>query len=38
MAPASNDARVFWDNPEWFTKGFKDKVYKAIHARKGLTA
>jgi hypothetical protein len=34
--PASNDTRVFWDNPEYFTKGFKDKAYKAIRAHKGL--
>lgn len=35
---ASADARIFWDNPEWFTQGFKAKAYKAIHARKGLDA
>lgn len=34
--PASNDTRVFWDNPEWFTQGFKAQVIKAVNARKGL--
>jgi hypothetical protein len=28
--------QVGWDNPEWFTKGFKDKARKAILAGKGL--
>ena len=34
--PASNDDRVFWDNPEWFTKGFKTRVAKLVRAGKGL--
>jgi hypothetical protein len=34
--PASNDDRVFWDNPEWFTKGFKEKVAKLVRSRTGL--
>ena len=28
--------QVSWDNPEWFTKGFKDAAHAAILAGKGL--
>ncbi len=28
--------QVSWDNPEWFTNGFKNKAIKAITTRKGL--
>jgi hypothetical protein len=34
--PASGDTRVFWDNPEWFTKGFRERAAAAIRARKGM--
>jgi len=36
LGPASADERVFWDNPEWFTNGFKVKVAKLVRASKGL--
>ena len=31
-----NDPRVFWDNPEYFTKGFRDRVFKLVSARTSL--
>jgi uncharacterized protein (UPF0335 family) len=36
MYPNDDTRTVYWDNPEWFTNGFKVKAIKAIIARKGL--
>ena len=36
MYPNDDTHTVYWDNPEWFTKGFKNKAIKSITTRKGL--